>query len=50
VLEDAPFEPDAGDVRAAEDAWAGRAPFGMTYFHVDHQGTPIARSDAWGGV
>jgi RHS repeat-associated protein len=22
----------------------------MTYFHVDHQGTPIARSDAWGTV
>jgi RHS repeat-associated protein len=22
----------------------------MTYFHVDHQGTPIARSDAWGVV
>jgi RHS repeat-associated protein len=39
-----------GDVLVAQDAWAWRSPFGMTYFHVDHQGTPIARSDAWGVV
>jgi RHS repeat-associated protein len=39
-----------GDVLVAQDAWAWRSPFGMTFFHVDHQGTPIARSDAWGVV
>jgi RHS repeat-associated protein len=39
-----------GDLLVAQDASAWRSPFGMTYFHVDHQGTPIARSDAWGGV
>jgi RHS repeat-associated protein len=39
-----------GETLVAQDAWAWRSPFGMTYFHVDHQGTPIARSDAWGMV
>jgi RHS repeat-associated protein len=39
-----------GDQLVAQDAWAWRSPFGMTYFHVDHQGTPLARSDAWGMV
>jgi RHS repeat-associated protein len=39
-----------GDVLVAQDAWAWRSPFGMTFFHVDHQGTPIARSDSWGVV
>jgi RHS repeat-associated protein len=39
-----------GDQLVAQDAWQWRSPFGRTYFHTDHLGTPLARSDFTGTV